>query len=420
MKISNHSELPLICLIVSSVSLFGCRSQNDEPFQEDHTKRVLLMYAVASNNLYSNLQSDKSEIVEAAGKMDLSGLSMLVYQVTPTGNPELLELKKDDGGKCEFVQLKEYSRDLYSTDPMRISEVIDDVRRLREGDRYGLIFWSHGTGIDPSFSTHGVSSASYGMPSGIEPSGGYVATETVPGLFSFGSDRDTDKDVSYYDETDIDELASAIPEGVFDFIWFDACYMSGIETIYQLRNKCDYFIGYPTEVYTPGMPYDQTIPYILRETPDLKGAAETFFNYYAGQQSPSWRVATVAVVDMGEIEKVADFCKAAYEGVSAPSATGLQKYSRNAYGPFYDFGQYTRLMAADNPSAPEISEFDEVMDRFIIYKAATEKDFNFNPITPENYSGVSCYRFSEVDSTDKAMYYRTLDWYKRVYPGIGD
>lgn len=71
-------------------------------------------------------------------------------------------------------------------------------------------------------------------------------------------------------------LADAIPDGVFDFIWFDACYMSGIETAYELRDKCDTFVAYPTEVYTPGMPYNLTIPYILKETPDLKSAASEF------------------------------------------------------------------------------------------------------------------------------------------------
>lgn len=419
MKISGHGSHSVICLLASACVLTGCVSHKDEPRQEGSIKRVVLLYAVASNNLYSNLQSDKSEIIEAAKDIDLSGLSMLVYQVTPTGNPELLELTKDNTGACEFVQVKEYSRDLYSTDPVRISEVMEDVRHLRESENYGLILWSHGTGIDPSFSTHGnnpvLSVASERDVTSIE----YITAENVPGLYSFGSDRDMDKNASYYDETDIDELAAAIPDGMFDFIWFDACYMSGIETIYQLRNKCDYFVGYPTEVYTPGMPYDQTIPYILRETPDLKGAAEKFFNYYAQHQASSYRVATVAVADMGEIEKVAEYCRAAYADATVPSVAGLQKYSRNSFGPFYDFAQYTRLMAESSPSAPDVRGFEEAMERFIIYKAATEKDFNFNPISPENYSGISCYRFWEGDSSEKALYYHTLDWYNRVYPGLG-
>ena len=75
-------------------------------------------------------------------------------------------------------------------------------------------------------------------------------------------------------------------------------------------------------------------------------------------------------------------------------------------------------MAQSNPDAPSEEEFEAVMDNFVVYKAATDKDFNFNPISPENYSGISCYRFSEVDSSDKALYYHTLDWYKRVYPQI--
>lgn len=417
MKVLKNHLIFYSFIIITLLSVAGCGKNNDDPKPYDGPiKRAVLLYAVASNNLFSNLLSDKDEILEAAKNMNLNGLSMLVYQVAPTGNPQLFELKRVNPEYCEFVQIKEYTRELYSTDPERISEVIEDVRTICNAEKYGLILWSHGTGIDPSFSTHGVGEKTLSNFSAPLESGNSVFVSNHPLLYSFGSDKDLDKDGRYYDETDIDELANAIPDGMFDFIWFDACYMSGIETMYQLRHKCDYFVGYPTEVYTPGMPYDLTIPYLLKDVPDLKGAAEAFFNYYANNASSSYRVATVAVSDISCIERVADYCKSAYADASIPSANELQKYSRSSFGPFYDFGQYTRLMAQSNPNAPSVEEFEAVMDNFVIYKAATDKDFNYNPINPENYSGISCYRFSETDMTDKARYYRTLDWYKRVYP----
>ncbi len=419
MKVLKFRQLFYSFIIMSLLTVAGCNSNNDGPKPYDGpTKRAVLLYAVASNNLYSNLRSDKAEIIKAANNMNLDGLSMLVYQVAPTGNPQLFELRRIKSDSCEFVPIKEYSRELYSTDPKRISEVIADVKNICNAEKYGLILWSHGTGIDPSFSTHGVVEKNLTNATESEEFGNSVLISNLPLLYSFGSDNDPEKDGRYYDETDIDELAEAIPDNMFDFIWFDACYMSGIETIYQLRNKCDYFVGYPTEVYTPGMPYDLTIPYILKDNPDLKGAAEAFFNYYANHASSTYRVATVVVADVNKIENVADYCKSAYSLAITPDANGLQKYSRSHFGPFYDFGQYTRLMAQSNPDAPSVEEFDAVMDNFVVYKAATDKDFNFNPISPENYSGISCYCFSETDSSDKALFYHTLDWYKRVYPQI--
>lgn len=395
----------LIFAMVFPIALVSCGEDPAPQPIEVGRKRTVLLYAVASNNLYSNLVDDKEEMLLAAKDMDLDGLSMLVYEVTKNSDPTLSEIVKDETGECRFEVIKTYDKNLYSTDPKRIAEVIGDVAMERSADSYGLVLWSHGTGIDPSFSTHGAKATD---------NGGFYERH-LPEMYSFGSDNNPDINPSYYDEIDIDELADAIPDGMFSFIWFDACYMSGIETIYELRNKCDYFVGYPTEVYTPGMPYNLTLPYFLRETPDLVEGAKAFFNYYAEYPSFSYRTATIAVVDMSKLEVVADYCKAAYLKDKKVSSNGLLCYSRGRIGPFYDFGQYTKLMTGNNADAPDVEEFNKAMSEFVIWSDATPRDFNYQPIDKEKYSGISCHLYDPASTTDKANYYRTLDWYKRVY-----
>ena len=380
--------------ILAGGCLSSCGDHSPEAKEEIHT--TVLLYAVASNNLYSNLIDDKEEILSAAANMNMKGLKMLVYQVTPSDNPSLLELKAFDDGTYDFVSIREYSKDLYSTDPKRISEVINDVRTAYHSNLYGLVLWSHGTGLDPFNSTRASDDTSHPM------------------LHSFGSDKDNEKDSRYADQINIDELADAIPDNLFNFIWFDACYMSGIETIYELRDKCRYFVGYPTEVFTPGMPYDLTLPYFLAEKPDLTGGAEAFFNYYANYSSSTMRVATVCVVDMEKVESVADYCRLAYADTPAPSTSNFLKYTRGSIGPFYDFGQYTQAMAANNEAAPSVEDFKKRMNDMIIYSAATDKDFNYNPIDPDKFSGISCHVFVD-NGSEKAEFYKTLDWYRRVY-----
>lgn len=382
---------------MASLTLSACGDHSpDAPKIKEDAKTTVLLYAVASNNLYGNLVDDKEEIIAAASNMDMSGLEMFVYQVTPYDEPSLLQLKSNAEGEYDFVTVKEYSRDLYSTDPIRIAEVINDVKTGYKSNLYGLVLWSHGTGLDPFNSTRSSEDGSHPM------------------LHSFGSDRNPDKDTSYSDQINIDELADAIPDNMFNFIWFDACYMSGIETIYELRNKCRYFVGYPTEVFTPGMPYDRTLPYFLAETPDLVGGAEAFFNYYANYSSSSMRVATVCVVDMDKLEPVADYCRLAYSGAPVPVTSGLLKYTRGSIGPFYDFGQFTKAMASNNIDAPDVTDFENALGDLILYSAATEKDFNYNPIEPDKFSGISCHIYVD-DGGGKAKFYETLDWYKRVY-----
>ena len=397
----------VLATMLLSISFTSCDRDNNKPDEPGAggvcRKKTVLLYAVASNNLYDNLLDDKVEMLSAASGMDLEGVSMLVYEVTRYGNPVLSEIVRTPSGECVFEVVKEYDKEYYSTDPRRITQVVSDMVQERDAESYGLIFWSHGTGIDPSFSTHATR-------------GDGVVERPIPGVYSFGSDNDKDKNPSYYDEIDIDELADAIPEGLFSFIWFDACYMAGIETAYEFRDKCDYFVGYPTEVFTPGMPYDLTLPYILREESDLVGAAQQFFRYYSEHPSSGYRVATISVLSERQIEAVAECCKAAYSGVeSAVGTVGLQCYSRGRIGPFYDFGQYTERMAVLGQETPDMSDFNKAMTEFVIWSAATPQDFNYRPIPEENYSGVSCHVFDATSNTDKSNYYKTLDWYKRVY-----
>lgn len=388
-------------MVVASV--FTSCVKNDEPEPEGPLKRTVLVYAVASNNLSGNLVEDKNEMLQAASGMDMKGLSMVVYEVTRNNNPKLSEIVRQRDGSYAFETILEYDKSMYSTDPRRISHVISDMQRLREAENYGLVLWSHGTGIDPDFAEHSTRSLSSDSISFPEME-----------FYSFGSDNDPDKNSSYYDSIDIDELADAIPSGVFDFIWFDACYMSGIETIYEFRDKCAFFIGYPTEVYTPGMPYHLTMPFFLREKTDLLGGAQSFFDFYAESPSAGMRNATIAVCDMSKIECVADACREFYPGSVPVAADGLLKYSRGKkIGPFYDFGQVSRRLAQN--AGIDSEAFDDAMKNFVIWSASTERDFNGSVIPADNFSGISCHLYDPESPSKKDEYYKTLDWCKRVY-----
>ncbi len=396
----------LLIVFISS----SCKKDRNEPdpLPNGPLKKTVLLYAVASNNLNENILSDKSEILKAAESLNLEGVSMLVYQVTLDHSvpPTLLELTKEKDGSPKFEILKEYDRKLYSTDPERLSQVVEDVANLRKADSYGLIFWGHGSGFDPEFSGHATRS------------GDEFSSLVVPIHKAFGYDVDYDKDSGHKDWMDIDEMADALLDGMFDYIWFDICYMSNIETIYQLRNKCDYYIGYTTEVGENGMPYDRTLPYLLGLTGDLKDAARIFFEYYQKGEDPAgFDVATIALFDMTKIEGVADACRRIYSGSRDVDSAGLLNYTRSKVGPFYDLGQFSRkkMQAKDNPE--EMKEFDEAMAQFVVWKAATEKDFNIPPlpIPADDYSGISCHLYKSDANDKKTQYYRSLDWFKRVY-----
>lgn len=348
-----------------------------KPGEEKDLKSTLLIYAVASNNLDYYFPADTTEMVRAAYNINLSQNRVLLYSLTRRDAPTLKELRKGDNGEIHFVTIKNYDRSEYSTDPQRISRVIKDVRALGEGQSNGIVFWSHGTGWKPDYSDHAVA-------------------------YSYG--QDTYNGISDY--CDIDELAYAIPDNYFDFIWFDCCYMSGIETLYQLRDKASRIVAYPTEIAADGLPYDLCMPYMVGADPNLVAAADQMADYYNSRYTPY----TVAVVDTSVLPEIAQWAGKALHG-KLPAKTDLLNYSRLSK-PFYDFAQLTSLRGDDSPFWDQAG-FDKAMKRLVLYKAAYTSDFNGRPIPADKFSGVSSH-YLEFTFTKDDEFYRNLDWWKAI------
>ncbi|MCM1291591.1 MAG: clostripain-related cysteine peptidase [Prevotella sp.] len=348
--------------------------------------RTIVVYAVASNNLSADFNDDCKEMLEGMKGIDNEKYSLLLYRVVIGGDVDLLEVKNSEKG-LDFVSIKEYDNNTLSTDPDRLSQVISDVKELRPAQNYGLIFWAHGSSWEPGSNSHGKVEA--------------------PMLYAYGGDEST----GVRDWMNIDEMAQAIPDKGFEFIWFDNCFMSSIEVLYQLRNKSEYIVAYPTEIYSPGMPYHATLPLLMQPDCDLVNAAvETFDSYNAFDQA-----CTIAVMDMSEIEPVAEAAAKACENFKIlPTTSGIQVYSRFSYGPYFDFVQLYKMFGSDKDSF-SADEFDVAMSKFVIYKACSNKDFNNRPIDKNNYSGISAHHYKKFSNND--YFYTTLDWYHRVLNG---
>lgn len=388
---------------------------NDSPFVDPQkpSESTVLIYAVATNNLSGNLVADKREMLEAASKIDLKNNNVLIFQTvyeydqeenryTGNGDISLIKLVDTDDKESPYgwKEIKKFSTEISPLNPERISEVISYVTANFSAKNYGLVFWSHSTASQP----FGLSTKS---------------SETLqpPMLYSFGQDKTTTD--SRYEQINIDELALAIPDHLFHYIWFDSCYMSNIESIYQLRNKCKYYVGYPTEVLDNGLPYHLVLQDMVGQNPDLLKAADTFFQYYDGT------FATIAVTDMSLIEEFADFCSEYYTIGMMVDADLLKKYSRSPTGPFYDLGEYTIYMAQQNGGELTKGELDQTLDKWILYKNTTKGnyyDIKLN-LDPERFSGISTHLYSFKDpslynNTDeylKEEYYKSLDWFQRVF-----
>lgn len=387
----------ILTLLFAAAMLFAlpaCHKHSDEPDNNNKTKRTVLVYAVASNNLSSDLVKDKNEMIQAAPDVDGLGdnVRVLLYSVASQSATEatLSELVSDDEGQWSFIPVKTYDRNKFSTDPERMREVFTDLRETAPSNNFGLILWSHGTGWIPNFSDHQV-------PAGMQKSYGM------------------DKYQGVTDYCDLHELASAIPDRMFDYIWFDLCYMMGVEVAYQLRDKCDYIAGYPTEDWSMGMNYETTLPLLVASTPDLAGAGKAFFDYYNDQNL----AVTVTVMKTDGFERLAQVASDIYAKGSRPESTkGLMNYSRLKTG-MYDFGQFTKkYLDSEMPEAAALEkEFNDALSAMTIYAECSTKNFNGTEgaFMPAEYSGLSCY-FPGSAASNIDAYYFTLDWAQSVNP----
>lgn len=335
-------------------------------------------------------------MIQAAPDVDGLGkdVRVLLYSVASQSATEatLAELSQDSYGNWDFVNIKSYDRDTFSTDPVRMSEVFSDIRIEAPAQKYGFILWSHGTGWVPNFSSH-----------------------TVPASQGMQKSYGLDKYQGVTDYCDLDDLANAIPDRMFDYVWFDLCYMMGVEVVYQLRNKCDFIGGYPTEDWSPGMNYETTLPMLAAPTPDLISVGKAFFDYYYDQNM----AVTVTVMKTDGLDHLAQTAADIYAYGNRPkSASGLQNYSRLSTG-MYDFGQFTKkyLDESDPKSKVLSSALDEALGDITLYAGCSEKNFNGtnNAFDPSIYSGLSCH-FPGSSNAKAESYYKTLDWTQRVNP----
>lgn len=356
-------------------SLISCGDDNNEPPKS--TTRTIAIYMIATNSLSSCDVDDLTEIEASIQKNGMNNCRLLVYWVSKSEKPQLIEIKKEKKSIKRTIH-KVYSDDIKSTTIERMQEVFTDIIATAPADDYGLILWSHASGWANSL----------------------TARSNISTL-DFGDD--------YGSTMPIDELAEAIPEGVFSFIYSDACYMSGVEVVYELRNKTKYFIGSTTELPLDGMDYTNNIPCFFSGKLDLAQCCKNTFNKY-NSLSGSARTCTISLIDCSKLDQLAALCKTIHaNGTSVTDVSSIQRYKRTSPYLFFDFVQYTEMLATDEQK----TALRQLMNEVVPYKANTP--YIFSSLAINIHSGLSTYILGTTQSSGvNERYYKTLSWYKDV------
>lgn len=340
--------------------LQSCSGNSDGPAAPP-APRATLVYMVASNSLGAAHfdTADIEEMKTAAAQGDFNGSRLFIYHHPHNGTPVLKEITSEG----ERI-ITEYSIDEPSVSSTRMNRVIADFRHEADALSHGLILWSHGSGW---------------IENGMEPAANHHTQEPEAiSPQSFGDDRGRYMNVT--------TLAKVLYGKGFDYIYFDCCYMAGVEVAYELRNCTRHIVASSTELPADGMPYDRTLRHLLKKDADLIAAARTTFDSYDSQQGMN-RTCTISVIDTSALDDLAEATRDIYaaNNTTSPSFSPQHFMTSSCY--IFDFGQYVDELAANHPGLK--TRFDDILAATVVFKAATPSIWDSFPI--DHHSGLSTY-----------------------------
>lgn len=347
-----------------------------EPIPLNHT---LLIYLAGDNSLDAETYQKLVQIKKGWNNA-LNG-NLLIYQDSPfKDSPRLLKMDSQDSGG--YVTLNTYAPE-NSASPNVFRRVIEDMKTYCPADDYGLIVFSHGSGWLPNHTL-----------------------DAIPRSIIIDGDN----------EMELTDLASAIPDHQFNYIIFEACYMAGIEVMYELKNKTDYIMASSAAIVSPGFTpvYAGNISSLFEEPHGLVQFANNYFTYWNALNTNK-RSATISLVKTEELDNLAQTVKSIVNATPAMpiNIEELQSFDGVTTEPYYffDFKDFFSRLADSNYQ----TTLQDALDRCIVYKANTPSYATSSGIfLITEYSGMTTY--IQQESLSKLNdEYKKLKWYKDVY-----
>lgn len=402
---------------------------------EDY-ENVFIVYSMGYNDLDNFLRDDINELLTSPLMTTQRDVMLIFSHLAnhykgeyysrwnePT-KPTLTKISRNIDGSIRRDTLKIWPDTRIGVDAQMLNEVLSYTKENFDAERYGILLSSHGSGWCPSgyLSNPSKFENSYSF-SDDDPVEIRRAQAEPPLLYNLARPDEIPVKsmgahfLSKYEsiEMDIQNLAAAFPFKM-DYIIFDACFMGAVEVAYELRNVTDILIASQTEILGDGMDYQTMAGYIYPYGgPDLNGFCQRFFDYY-NAQSGQYRSATISMIDCSQLEELASKCKEIFSSYRAglsnvqANRSKVQRYYRSAQSNhqwFYDFGDIIKKCSL---SPEDQAEFEEILNRTILYKAATQMFMSSFYIN--THSGLSMYLPITTGRDYLNNFYKTLEWNK--------
>ena len=383
-----------ICTISLAMTFTGC---SEEAFDTDSVNKqtILVFYPwtgdKSSTGLLGYLQNNIDSICD--GIIDRKGLNnsrVLVFLSDKYNHSMLYDLQYNATTKSvDRVPLKEYEGASYAS-AEGIADILNEVKTQANALNYALIVGVHGCGWTyasdwsryPYYARPSVTRPRDNNFSGIQ----FGPDPNVPLTRFFGS-------VSLAENAmDISTLAEGIRESglKMQYILFDACYMSNIETTYELKDVTNYMIASGSEIMAAGLPYRSMWSYLNSATPNYSGIVSTSVNFYKNSSAP---FCNLAAIDCRQVEKLASVMKeinAQYQLSASVSLDSIQHLDGFRPHLFYDLETYVDSL---RPSGYLLDQFKSQLKLTI--KASDHTDeaytciYSSDSFKIKNYCGIT-------------------------------
>ena len=399
-----------ICMISLAMTFTGC---SEEAFDTDSVNKqtILVFYpwtgSQSDTGLLGDLQNNIDSICD--GIIDRKGLNnsrVLVFLSDKYNHSTLYDLQYNATTKSvDRVPLKEYEGASYAS-AEGIADIMNEVKTKASALNYALIVGVHGCGW--TYASDWSKYPDYARPSVTRPSdsalNGYSATGySATGISSFSGIQfgpDPNAPLTRFfgsvslaeNAMDISTLAEGIRESglKMQYILFDACYMSNIETAYELKDVTNYMIASGSEIMAAGLPYRSMWSYLNSSTPNYSSIVSTSVNFYKNSSAP---FCNLAAIDCRQVEKLAGVMKdinaenQLQASVNLDSIQHLDGFRPNL---FYDLETYVDSL---HPSGYLLDQFKSQLKLTI--KASDHTDeaytciYSSDSFKIKNYCGIT-------------------------------
>ena len=384
-----------ICSISLALTFTGC---SEEAFDTDSVNKqtILVFYPWTGDKSRTGLLGDLQNNIDSIcdGIIDRKGLNnsrVLVFLSDKYNHSTLYDLQYNATTKSvDRVPLKEYEGASYAS-AEGIADILNEVKTKASALNYALIVGAHGCGW--TYASDWSRYPYYARPSVTRPS-----DNNFSGI-QFGPDPNAPL-TRFFGSVSLAENAmeiSTLAEGIresglkMQYILFDACYMSNIETAYELKDVTNYMIASGSEIMAAGLPYRSMWSYLNSSTPNYSGIVSTSVNFYKNNSSAPF--CNLAAIDCRQVEKLAGVMKdinAENQLLASVSLDSIQHLDGFRPNLFYDLETYVDSL---HPSGYLLDQFKNQLKLTIKASDHTDEAYTyiFSPdyIKIKNYCGIT-------------------------------